>query len=190
MYEENLKRKKDELYFEFEKQEEVTKYSQMSVQSRNDVKFKYELDKVTTYMSSKEQELKELKDLLKDLQDARKATQPLEAPHSMFAPAQAHNFTSIFSKSYYRSSGVQMLGAVEQKQRNEVNNYNKYLEDEITQKIESSKNEHQRQLQLEAQHNELFKIKQKLVTKLHDLEYLNQTADIRFVDAPSVQYVS
>jgi len=59
----------------------------MSVQSRNDVKFKYELDKVTTYMSSKEQELKELKDLLKDLQDARKATQPLEAPHSMFAPA-------------------------------------------------------------------------------------------------------
>lgn len=83
-----------------------------------------------------------------------------------------------------------MLGAVEQKQRNEVNNYNKYLEDEITQKIESSKNEHQRQLQLEAQHNELFKIKQKLVTKLHDLEYLNQTADIRFVDAPSVQYVS
>lgn len=46
----------------------------MSVQSRNDVKFKYELDKVTTYMSGKEQELKELKDLLKDLQDARKAT--------------------------------------------------------------------------------------------------------------------
>ncbi|KAL4489268.1 hypothetical protein ABPG72_006332 [Tetrahymena utriculariae] len=189
LYEENLRKKKEMLYFEFEKQEEVLKYTKLSVETHNDVNFKYEHDRVTNIRIEKENQLENLLKILKDAQDINKMQEPLPEGQSLYGQAnKGINLTSIFSKSYYRSSGLQILTSTQMKSRDDVNNYIAYMNEEIEQVNENLKNEEQRTLALKKSMQELFKTKQKFRDQLHDLEFLNETADRRFHDLTAVQF--
>ncbi|KAL4455776.1 hypothetical protein ABPG74_003186 [Tetrahymena malaccensis] len=189
LYEENLRKKKEMLYFEFEKQEEVLKYTKLSVETHNDVNFKYEHDRVTNIRIEKENQLQNLLKALKDAQDINKMQEPLPEGQSLYGQAnKGINLTSIFSKSYYRSSGLQILTSTQMKSRDDVNNYIAYMNEEIEQVNENLKNEEQRTLTLKKSMQELFKTKQKFRDQLHDLEFLNETADRRFHDLAAVQF--
>ncbi|EAR91596.1 hypothetical protein TTHERM_00392650 (macronuclear) [Tetrahymena thermophila SB210] len=189
LYEENLRKKKEMLYFEFEKQEEVLKYTKLSVETHNDVNFKYEHDRVTNIRIEKENQLQDLLKTLKDAQEINKMQEPLPEGQSLYGQAnKGINLTSIFSKSFYRSSGLQILTSTQMKSRDDVNNYIAYMNQEIEQVNENLKNEEQRTLTLKKSMQELFKTKQKFRDQLHDLEFLNETADRRFHDLAAVQF--
>ncbi|KAL4465951.1 hypothetical protein ABPG74_004188 [Tetrahymena malaccensis] len=196
----NLKRKllKDE-FNEIDELEKFTTQQQEYIQSTKgstEFQFRKELDVQAEIRQSKEKQLRDLEQQLISLaseqgNNSQYASQfQQENAFATKSQFSAKQFSTIFSKSYYRSNTLNILSRTQMANKQEIEDHLVLIKQEIDTTQANIENEEERTYSIKNQLDQLFKTKQKIKQALGEIESLNEAADRRFDNLQRIQFLA
>ncbi|KAL4494098.1 hypothetical protein ABPG72_016054 [Tetrahymena utriculariae] len=200
--EQALNQKRKLLKDEFNELDELEKFTTQqqeyiqSTKSNTEFQFRKELDVQAEIRQSKEKQLRDLEQQLISLASEQgnnsQYTSQFQQENAFATKSQfsAKQFSTIFSKSYYKSNTLNILSRTQMVNKQEIEDHLVLIKQEIDTTQANIENEEERTYSIKNQLDQLFKTKQKIKQALGEIEALNEAADRRFDNLQRIQFLA